>query len=246
MRLFYNIGNYTKFIFSVFGRVERFKLNLKNFFTEVNKLGLNSLGIVSIISIFMGMVITLQTSAQIENPLIPAWTIGFTTRQSLILEFCPTIISLILAGKVGSNIASELGTMRVTEQIDALEIMGVNSKSFLVLPKILAAVFINPFLVVYAMVLGILGGAFVGQAAKVVSMSDYVYGLRIDFDPYTVTYSLVKTAIFAFIITSVPAYHGYYTKGGSVQVGVSSTKGVVYSSILILIANLLVTQIMLL
>lgn len=213
---------------------------------EMVELGLKSMGIIAIISIFMGAVIVLQTAANIESSWIPEYLIGFTARQSVVLEFSPTIIALILAGKVGSSIASEIGTMRVTEQIDALEIMGINSASYLILPKIVAAMFINPFLIVISMFLCMGGGWVIGIAADVMSTQQYVYGLQYAFDPFSVTYALTKTVVFAFIITSVPAYHGYYSAGGSKEVGISSTQGVVYSSIVILVLNYVLTQTMLL
>jgi phospholipid/cholesterol/gamma-HCH transport system permease protein len=194
---------------------------------------------------FIGAALTIQTAYNIESPLIPSYTVGLATRDSILLEFSPTIISLILAGKVGSSIASELGTMRVTEQIDALEIMGVNSRSFLVLPKIAAAIFINPFLVLISMFIGIMGGWFFGVLAGVVSTTEFVYGVQYAFVPYYIVYALIKTCFFAFVITSVSAYFGYYTSGGALEVGASSTKGVVYSSIFLLICNYLLTQLLL-
>ena len=193
----------------------------------------------------MGAVIALQTASNMDSPLLPAYTVGFTARQSIILEFSPTIIALILAGKVGSNIASEIGTMRVTEQIDALDIMGVNSAAYLVLPKVLAGLFIFPFLIMISMFLGIFGGWFICISTGVVSSNDYIYGIQYDFKPFDVFYALIKTVIFAFIITSISSYHGYFAKGSALEVGRSSTKAVVYSSILILIFNYIVTQLLL-
>jgi phospholipid/cholesterol/gamma-HCH transport system permease protein len=195
---------------------------------------------------FMGAVVTLQTAANIDSGWIPRWTIGFTTRQTVVLEFSSTIVCLILSGKVGGNIASEIGTMRITEQIDAMEIMGINSASYLILPKIVAALFILPFMVVLAMFVGISAGAFVGLTAGVVSLNDFEYGLRYSFHYWQVSYSLIKTVFFAFIISSVSAYHGYYTFGGPREVGASSTRAVVYSMVLILIANYIITQLLLL
>jgi phospholipid/cholesterol/gamma-HCH transport system permease protein len=193
----------------------------------------------------MGAVITIQTASNIDSPWIPSYTVGFTTRQSVILEFSPTIIALILAGKIGSNIASEIGTMRVTEQIDALEIMGINSASYLTLPKIIAALFINPFIIIYSMFLGMFGGWLVAVSTGIVTSNQYIYGLQYDFKPFDITYSLIKTVVFAFVITSIPAYHGYYTRGGALEVGRSSTRAVVYSSIAILVVNYLLTQLLL-
>ena len=229
----------------VFTRPENFSIFVKQTIREIEKLGINSLGIISIISVFMGAVIVLQMASNIDSPFIPLYTIGYATRQSVVLEFSPTIISLILAGKVGSNIASEIGTMKVTEQIDALEMMGVNSKNYLILPKITALVFINPFLVIISMAQGIFGGWAVGIISGIVTPYEYNYGLTFDFDPYTIVYALIKTVVFAFIISSIPAYQGYFTKGGALEVGASSTKAVVNSSVVILISNYLLTQLLL-
>jgi phospholipid/cholesterol/gamma-HCH transport system permease protein len=245
MRFLYNFGKYCLFIAKVFSKPEKWLLYYKQTIKEVDKLGIDSVGIVIVISIFMGAVITLQTRYNLENPLIPMYIIGLTARDTMLLEFSSTMVGLILAGKVGSNIASEIGTMRVTEQIDALEIMGVNSASFLVLPKIVAAVCINPFLTLLSMFVGIFGGymacVFTGALAPV----DYIYGIQYWFIPYYITYALVKTVFFAFIITTVPAYQGYFVNGGALEVGRASTKGVVYSSILILLTNLILTELLL-
>jgi phospholipid/cholesterol/gamma-HCH transport system permease protein len=208
-------------------------------------LGLDSLGIIIIISVFMGMVITIQTAANIDSAFIPAYTIGFTTRQSAILEFSPTIMALILAGKIGSNIASEIGTMRVTEQIDALEIMGVNSSAYLIQPKIVAAVLINPFLVIISMFVSIGGGYAIAMLTDIVSVTDYVYGIQYDFKPNHVVYAVSKSAVFAFLFTSIPAFQGFYAEGGALDVGKASTRGVVQSSIIILFANYIITQLFL-
>jgi phospholipid/cholesterol/gamma-HCH transport system permease protein len=193
----------------------------------------------------MGAVVALQTAFNIDSPLIPAYTVGFTTRQSIILEFSPTVISLILAGKVGSRIASEIGTMRVTEQIDALQIMGVNSANFLIFPKAMAAMLFNPVLIILSMFLGILGGWLACITTGMISSEDFIMGIRFWFDPFTVTYALIKTVVFAFLIVTVSGYHGYSIKGGALDVGTASTKAVVYSSILIIIFNLILTQLLL-
>lgn len=230
---------------TVFAKPEKLHIYKTRIIHEIDALGISSLGIISLMSFFMGAVITLQTASNIDSPLIPAYTVGFTTRQSIILEFSPTIMSLILAGKVGSNIASELGSMRISQQIDALDIMGVNSSAFLILPKIIAAVLIFPFLIIISMFLGILGGWVVGNLTGIISTSDYIYGIQYDFRPFVVSYALIKTVVFAFIITSISSYHGYYTSGGALEVGQSSTKAVVYSSILILIFNYILTQLIL-
>lgn len=218
---------------------------LKQLMLEFHFLGVQSIGIVAIISIFMGAVAAIQTAYNIDNPFIPTSMIGFTVRQLIILEFSPTVISLILAGKVGSRIASEIGTMRVTEQIDALETMGVNSANFLILPKMLAAIIYNPILIMISMFLGIMGGWAASSAFGLVSTSAYVEGIRSWFDPFSVTYALIKTVVFAIIIVSISAYHGYVVRGGAVDVGGASTKAVVQSSILIILNNLLLTQLLL-
>jgi len=245
MTLFENIGKYIRFIAKVFARPEKRGLYFKQFIREIHQLGINSIGIVVIISAFMGAVITLQTAYNMTNPMLPDYLIGYTARESMILEFSSTIVSLILAGKVGSNIASEIGSMRVTEQIDALEMMGVNSAGYLVLPKITAAIFINPFLYILSVFVGILGGLSAGILTGAVPFSEFIHGLQFDFTPYYITYSLIKMGVFAIIITSVPAYYGYFVKGGALEVGKASTKAVVHSSILILLFNLLLTQLLL-
>lgn len=243
--LLYNIGKYFILMWRVFSRPEKFSIYRKRFFNEMVSLGLDSLGIIIIISVFMGMVITIQTAANIDSAFIPAYTIGFTTRQSAILEFSPTIMALILAGKIGSNIASEIGTMRVTEQIDALEIMGVNSSAYLIQPKIIAAVLINPFLVIISMFVSIGGGYAIAMLTDIVSVADYVYGIQYDFRSYHVVYAVSKSAVFAFLFTSIPAFQGYYATGGALDVGAASTRGVVQSSIVILFANYIITQLFL-
>jgi phospholipid/cholesterol/gamma-HCH transport system permease protein len=245
MRFFSGVGAYFLFVRRTFRKPQKWSQFPKQFFHEVNSLGLGSLPIITIISIFMGAVITIQTAYNIESPFIPLYAVGVAARDSIILEFSPTIISLILAGKVGSSIASELGTMRVTEQIDALEVMGINPESFLVLPKIAAALFINPFLIIISIFEGILGGYIFGVLSGVVTTTEYVYGLQYAFHPFYVSYALIKTVFFAFIITSVPAYFGYNTSGGALEVGNSSTKAVVNSSICILIVNYILTQLLL-
>jgi phospholipid/cholesterol/gamma-HCH transport system permease protein len=245
MKLFFHIGRYFMLLFRVFSKPEKFSMYFRQIVFEINSLGIGSLGLISIISVFMGGVITIQSAYNFTSPLIPLYAVGLGTRESIVLEFSPTIVSLILAGKVGSNIASEIGTMRISEQIDALEIMGINSAGYLILPKIAAAMFINPFLIVISMFLGLLGGYVMGVATGACTSYEYIFGIQSFFIPFNIYYSLTKTIVFAFIITSVSAYHGYYTSGGALEVGKASTKSVVYNSILILIANLVITQIML-
>lgn len=238
----FEIGRYFLFLRATFRRPEKMRIYYGRFLDECIALGINSLGIVSIMSVFIGAVITLQTSYNIDSPFIPLYTVGFTTRQSIVLEFSPTIISLILAGIVGSNISSEIGSMRVTEQIDALDIMGVNSAGYLVLPKILGAMFMFPFVIVISMFLGIVGGWLFGVMSGEISSHNFIYGLQYWFDPYSIQYALTKTVVFAFLITSIASYYGYHTSGGSVEVGRSSTRAVIISSIFILLSNYLLTQ----
>lgn len=229
----------------VFAKPQKNSIYFRQIIRELESLGINSLGIVLIISVFIGAVITLQTAYNFESPIIPLYLIGLTARDTMILEFSSTMVGLILAGKVGSNIASEIGTMRVTEQIDALEIMGVNSAGYLIFPKIIAAVFINPFLTIISIFVGIIGGWLAILTTGVIPLYDYIYGLHYAFVPFYVTYALAKTVVFAFIITSVSAYFGYYTDGGALEVGRSSTQAVVYSSVIILLFNVILTQLML-
>lgn len=245
LTVFTNIGDYVLLMQKVFSRPQKRRIFWNQLMTEIQSLGLESLGIVAFISAFMGAVVAIQTAYNITNPLIPMSMVGFTVRQSVILEFSPTVISLILAGKVGSRIASEIGTMRVTEQIDALEIMGVNSANYLIFPKITASILINPVLIVFSMWMGILGGWVAMLASKLVTSNDFVQGIRVDFLGYTIFYAITKTIFFAFIISSVSGYYGYVTKGGALEVGQASTKAVVYSSVIIILFNLVLTQLLL-
>ena len=246
MTLFFHIGRYFMLLRDTFSSPERLSLYWKRTVEEMDLLGVKSIGIVALLSVFMGAVITIQTSSNIDSAWIPAYLVGFTVRQSTVLEFSPTIISLILAGKVGSNIAAEIGSMRVSEQIDALDIMGVNSAGYLILPKIIATALINPFLIVISMFLSIFGGWMAGTLSGIISSAYYIQGIQYDFDPYIITYALIKTVVFAVIIATVSAYQGYYTTGGTREVGISSTKAVVYSDVVILIMNYLLTQLLLL
>jgi phospholipid/cholesterol/gamma-HCH transport system permease protein len=238
-------GKYVLLLKKVFSKPEKPSIYYRQTMHELVFLGLNSAGIIAIISFFMGAVITLQTAYNTENPIYPTYLIGLGCRDSIILEFSSTISALILAGKVGSSIASELGTMRVTEQIDALEIMGVNSASYLILPKIIATLIFNPILTLLSIIVGVGGGWIAGTMAGVVTSQDFIYGVQYAFIPYYITYSMIKTVVFAFIITSVSAFHGYYVEGGSLEVGRASTKAVVYSSVIILLFNVILTQLLL-
>lgn len=245
MKFISSFGKYIIFISRVFGKPEKFRIYLQQTIREIESLGINSIGIVIIISVFIGAVITLQTRYNLESSWIPLYLIGLTARDTMLLEFSSTMVGLILAGKVGSNIASEIGHMRITEQIDALEMMGINSASYLILPKIVATMVFNPILTIISMVIGIFGGWLACIVTGALSSADYIYGIQYWFIPFCITYALVKTVVYAFIITSVTAFYGYYVEGGALEVGRSSTRGVVYSSILILLADVVLTQLML-
>jgi phospholipid/cholesterol/gamma-HCH transport system permease protein len=243
-KLLKHLGLYFIMMNKVMSIPEKWSAFRRQLILEIEQVGLNSLGIVFIISFFVGGVVSIQTALNMTSPILPSYLVGFASRDSLILEFSPTMISLILAGKVGSSIASEIGSMRVTEQIDALEIMGLNSASFLILPKIIASVLSFPFLVVISMGIGMIG-AWAGGLSADVTTSDFMSGLTYDFKPFYITYSLIKTLIFAFLVSSVSSYFGYHAKGGAIAVGKASTKAVVYSSILILIFNFILTDLIL-
>ncbi len=245
MSYFFEIGRFWIFMKGLFTKPEKFKVYLKQIFMEMNEMGVGSVGIVVINSIFMGAVITIQSAYNIVNPLVPLSAIGIVARDSIIIEFSPTVIMMVLAGKIGSSVASEIGTMRVTEQIDALEIMGINSSSYLVVPKMVASIFILPFIVVISMGMGILGGWVAGDLSGACPSADYLKGLQDSFNSFNITFALIKTVIFAFIITSISSYQGYFTQGGALEVGRASTKAVVYSNILILVFDYICTQLLL-
>lgn len=245
MGYLYQTGQYALLMRRVFVKPDRWKMFWRQFPKELEKLGLQSLPIVIIISIFIGAIMTIQTKLNTENPLLPTYSTGLVTRDTLLLEFSSTIMCLILAGKVGSNIASEIGTMRITEQIDAIEIMGVNSANYLILPKISAFVVMMPFLVIFSMAIGLFGGYLVGMFSDIITVADYLLGIQYAFIPYYIFYSVVKSVVFAFLISSVASYYGYYSYGGALDVGKASTNAVVNSSILILFFNLLITNLML-
>jgi phospholipid/cholesterol/gamma-HCH transport system permease protein len=240
-----HLGRYILFIRRVFSKPEKHSLYFRQVFREIDKLGVSSLGIVTIISFFIGMVVIIHLTANLGNPLIPDYYNSYTTRDVLILEFSSTVLCLILAGKVGSNISSEIGTMRVTEQIDALETMGINAAAYLVQPKVIGLMVITPVLVILSIFIGLIGGWFIAMAGNLMTSNDYLFGIRFDFDSFKVFYTLVKSVVFAFLITSISGYHGYYTQGGALEVGRSSTLSVVYGMITILIANYIITQLML-
>ena len=228
----------------VFSRPEKMQIYYSRIMREMEALGLNSIGLTAIISVFIGSAVTLQMAITLESPFIPQFMIGYATREVMILEFSSTVVALILAGKVGSNIASEIGTMRITEQIDALEIMGVNSASYLILPKVIATVFFFPFLAIFSMLVGIAGGYVIAVATGIMNVSEYIDGLMYCFYTDEISYALTKMAFFAFFITTISAYCGYYAKGNSLEVGRASTRAVVSSSIAIMIFDLILTQIM--
>ncbi len=240
-----HFGEYVLLMGKVFRLPDRQRMFWRQYAREIEKQGLQSLPIVIIISVFIGAILTIQTKLNTENPLLPTYTTGLLTRETLLLEFSSTILCLILAGKVGSNIASEIGSMRITEQIDAMEIMGVNSANYLILPKIAAFMTMMPLLVIISITVGLIGGLGVGVFTDVITVQDYIVGIQYAFNPYYVWYGIIKSLVFAFIITSFSSYYGYYAYGGALDVGRASTSAVVNSNILILFADLLLTKLLL-
>ena len=238
-------GRYAIFLKAVFRRPEKWKIFWRQLIIESDKLILSSILLVGVISLFIGGVLVIQTASNLENPIIDKMYIGYMVRESLILEFCSTMVALILAGKIGSNIASEIGSMRITEQIDAMDIMGVNSANYLILPKIASSVVLSPFVMLSSFVIGLLGGAAIIVATGAVTMAQYVEGLQFAFKMHYIWYSITKMAVFTFIITSLASYFGYYAKGGSLGVGRSSTKAIVSISVLILVFDLALTKLLL-
>jgi phospholipid/cholesterol/gamma-HCH transport system permease protein len=229
----------------VFSRPDRMSVFWRQLLVETEKLGMNSIAIVAIISIFIGAVIALQASFNLESPFIPKMYVGYMTRETMVLEFSSTMVALILAGKIGSNIASEIGSMRITEQIDAMEIMGVNSANYLILPKIVAATVFNPFLMLLSFIVGLFGGWLIVSLTGIITVSQYFDGLQLEFKPHYIIYSMVKMAAFSFVITSVSSFFGYHAYGGSLDVGRSSTRAIVACCVIILITNLVLTQLLL-
>ena len=240
-----NVGRYLMFLKMVFRKPEKWKLLWRQFIKEADKLILSSILIVGVISLFIGGVLVIQTASNLENPIIDKMYIGYMVRESLILEFCSTMIALILAGKMGSNIASEIGSMRITEQIDAMDMMGVNSAGFLVLPKIIASTLLSPLLMLLSLALGLLGGWIVVESTHIIPPPSYITGIKAFYNGFYIFYSCFKMSLFCFLISSISAFNGYYAKGGSLGVGRSSTKSIVVISILILLFDLIVTQLML-
>lgn len=238
-------GRYCMFVARTFSIPDRWSVSARRTLLEINKLGIDSIPLVLIISLFIGAVIAIQMQLNIASPIIPAYAVGLATRDIVLLEFSNSILCLILAGKVGSNIASEIGTMRVTEQIDALEIMGVNSANFLVLPKIVAFVAFMPVLVVLCMGTSIAGGYLVAVFTDLFTVSRFVYGLQSFFIEWYIWYAIIKSLVFAFIIATTASFYGYYVKGGALEVGKASTNGVVSSSIFILLFDVILTKLLL-
>ena len=244
-RFFESIGRYFLFLKLVFRKPEKFRIFWRQFINEADKLILSSILLVGVISLFIGGVLVIQTASNLENPIIDKMYIGYMVRESLILEFCSTMVALILAGKMGSNISSEIGSMRITEQIDAMEMMGVNSAGFLVLPKVVATTLLSPLLMLLSLALGLIGGYIVVETTQIIPTASYMTGIKAFYNGFYVFYSCFKMSLFCFMISSIAAFNGYYAKGGSLGVGKSSTKAIVTTSILILLSDLIVTELML-
>lgn len=243
--LFITIGDYFIFLKKVFSKPDKWSIFFKKLVFEMDAMGIGSMLIVSIVSIGIGSVITTQTAMQIESSWVPTWTVGFITRTSIVMEVCPTIISLLLVGNLGSRITAEIGSMRVTEQIDALEVMGINPASHLVLPKIVASLIVNPILIIFSIFFALVGSYITVAITGCVSTYDFLDGLISFFRVYDVVYAIIKTFIFAFVMSSVASFYGYKIDGGALELGIANTQGIVVSSVIILILNVLVTQIML-
>ncbi|HBR55056.1 MAG TPA: ABC transporter permease, partial [Flavobacteriaceae bacterium] len=234
-----DIGSYFLMLKRTFGSFTKRSVLKELILKEIDDLIIGSLGIVAFISFFVGGVIAIQTALNVDNPIIPKSLIGFATRQSIVLEFAPTFISIIMAGKVGSFITSSIGSMRVTEQIDALEVMGINSLNYLVFPKIVALLFF-PFVIALSMFLGILGGLVAGVYGGFTTLTDFTTGLQDDFDTFHLVYAFIKTFVFAFILATVPSWQGFYMKGGALEVGKASTNSFVWTSVLIILTNFII------
>jgi len=244
MTYLYNIGAYFIMLKDMFRKPTKWSVMKTLIFKDIDDLIMGSLGIVAFISFFVGGVVTIQTALNINNPLIPKYLVGFATRQSVILEFAPTFISVIMAGKVGSFITSSIGTMRVTEQIDALEVMGINAINYLVFPKFIALM-LYPFVISIAMFLGILGGMAACFYGGFSSIDDYIIGLQTDFIPFHIAYAFIKTFVFAIVLATIPSFHGFYMKGGALEVGKASTTAFVWTSVVIILLNYILTQLLL-
>lgn len=244
MKYLHNIGVYFLMLVEIFRKPTKWSFMRGLILKEIDDLIIGSLGIVAFISFFVGGVVTIQTALNIDNPLIPKTLVGFATRQSVILEFAPTFISIIMAGKVGSFITSSIGTMRVTEQIDALEVMGINALNYLVFPKFIALLF-YPFVISIAMFLGVLGGLAACVYGGFTTLDDYITGVQMDFTPFHITYAFIKTLVFAILLATIPSYHGYYMKGGALEVGKASTTSFVWTSVMIILFNYILTSMLL-
>ena len=244
MKILHHIGEYILMLRLVFIKPTKGKVMRKLIFKDIQDLIIGSLGIVAFLSFFVGGVVSIQTALNIESPLIPKSLVGFATRQSVILEFAPTFMSIILAGKVGSFITSSIGTMRVTEQIDALEVMGINSVNYLVFPKIISMLLL-PIVINFSMFLGILGGYAATIYGGFSSSADFIEGIQLDFRPYHVVYAFIKTLVFAMVLATIPSYHGYYMKGGALEVGKAATVAFVWTSVVIIVLNYFITQMLL-
>ncbi len=244
MSYLHNIGSYFIMIKEIFRKPTKWSVMRHLIFKDIDDLIIGSLGIVSFISFFVGGVVTIQTALNINSPLIPKYLVGFATRQSVVLEFAPTFISIIMAGKVGSFITSSIGTMRVTEQIDALEVMGINAVNYLVFPKFIALM-LYPFVISIAMFLGIIGGMAACVYGGFSSLDDYITGVQMDFIPFHMAYAFIKTLVFAFLLATIPSYYGFYMKGGALEVGKASTTSFVWTSVAIILLNYILTQLLL-
>jgi phospholipid/cholesterol/gamma-HCH transport system permease protein len=244
MTYLHNIGAYFIMIKDMFRKPTKWSVMKTLIFKDIDDLIIGSLGIVAFISFFVGGVVTIQTALNITSPIIPKYLVGFATRQSIILEFAPTFISIIMAGKVGSFITSSIGTMRVTEQIDALEVMGINAINYLVFPKFIALM-LYPFVISIAMFLGILGGMAACYYGGFSTIDDYITGIQLDFIPFHITYAFIKTFVFAFVLATIPSYHGYFMRGGALEVGKASTTAFVWTSVAIILLNYILTQLLL-
>ncbi len=242
MRFLHYLGSYFLFLRRVFSKPENLRMFYRQLIADIFSIGIDSIVIVSIISVFIGAVIAIQSAYNTNHPYIPTYLVGFIARDSMLLEFSSTVIALILAGKVGSLISSQIGTMRVTEQIDVMEVMGINSASYIVLPKITASLIFNPILTIMSMVIGIIGGFLAVYFTHIIPWQSFIYGLQFAFTPFYITFSIIKCLFFAFVITSISAYQGYHVRGGSLEVGKASTQAVVYSCVTILFLDLIITQ----
>lgn len=244
-RLLTIVGEYFIFLRKVFSRPEKWSVFFKKLLFEMDAMGIGSMLIVSIVSIAMGSVITMQTAMQIESSWIPTWTVGFVSRTSIVMELCPTIISLLLVGNLGSRITAEIGSMRVTEQVDALEVMGINPASYMVLPKVIASLIVNPVLIIFSICFALIGGYVTIVLIGNITPYDFMDGLTYCFRVYDVVYAVTKTFVFAFVMSTVASFYGYRIDGGALELGKASTQGIVVSSFIILVLNVLITQIML-